>query len=203
MNRLEWDAYVLPGYSPVEFGPGQNVVDVGCGPGFELRQLTARHCRAIGLDVDFDALRTCRAAGLNVLSAQAEHLPLRTAKFDGALSSVVIPYTDEARALAEIARILKPGARAFVSYHGFGYFLRYVCAGSLGMRLYGVRSLLNTWWYRLSGDRLPGFWGDTLYQSNRRLGRYYHRQGWRLVRSRLGPKFLGLPVFIYHDLERS
>jgi SAM-dependent methyltransferase len=197
-----WDAYALPD-TPVRFGPGSFVIDVGCGDGRELRELAERGCVAIGLDVDPDALANCRRRNLAVVLAQAEHMPLRAAAFDGLICNVAIPYTDESQVMQEIGRILKPGARGSFCYHGFGYFLRYILTGpNFRMRFYGVRSMLNTWFYRVSGHRLPGFWGDTLYQTHGRLVKYYQREGLKLLGTRTGKAFLGFPVFIYHTIEK-
>jgi len=200
---LAWDAYTLP-ETQAQFAPRSLVIDVGCGNGKELKQLAEHGCVAIGLDVDVEALANCRRDDLPVVLAQAEQMPLRTAVCDGVICTVAIPYTDESRAMHEISRILKPGAQGFFCYHGFGYFLRYIVTGPTPrMRFYGVRSVLNTWFYCVAGRRLPGFWGDTLYQTHGRLLQYYHRDGLKLLEARTGKKFLGLPVFIYHTLEKA
>ena len=52
-------------------------------------------------------------------------------------------------------------------------------------------------------EALGGFWGDTLYQSERRLRRYYATHGLELVEARPSPGFAGAPVFIYHVLRRT
>lgn len=180
------------------------MIDVGCGNGKELKQLAERGCVAVGLDVDVDALANCRRSSLLVILAQAEHMPLRTAAFDGVICTVAIPYTDESQVMREICRVLKPGARGCFCYHGSGYFLRYVLTGpTLRMRFYGVRSVLSTWFYRVAGRRLPGFWGDTLYQTHTRLLQYYRRDGLKLLEARTGKDFMRLPVFIYHTVEKA
>jgi len=201
-DRFAWEAYTLPD-AQASFAAGAVVIDVGCGNGKELKQLVEHGCVAVGLDVDARALADCRRANLPVVLAPAEHMPLQTQAFDGVICNVAIPYTDESRVMQEIGRILKRGARGYLCYHGFGYFLRYVVAGpSFRMRFYGVRSVLNTCYYRLTGSRLSGFWGDTLYQTHGRLLHYYRRDSLRLLQSRTGKRFLGLPVFIYHLVER-
>ena len=115
-----------------------------------------------------------------------------------------MPYTDEARVLGEIARLLKPAGTARVCCHGAGYYLRYLLCHTSDwkFRIYGLRSLVNTWVYALLGRRLPGFVGDTLYQSRRRLGNYYRACHLRLVEEHPSPTFMGFPVFIYHVVEK-
>ena len=202
-GQLAWEAYTLPD-AQARFAPGTRVIDVGCGSGKELKQLKECSCVGIGLDVDRDALAECRRDNLLVVLAQAEQMPMRAAAFDGLICTVAVPYTDESQVMREIGRILKPGATGFLCYHGFGYFLRYIVLGpSLRMRFYGVRSVINTWFYRTAGRRLRGFWGDTLYQSHGRLLTYYRRDGLKLLAARHGKAFCGLPVFIYHTVEKT
>jgi len=123
---------------------------------------------------------------------------------DGVVCKVVMPYTDEARVMGEMGRVLKPGGRAIVCYHGAGYYLRYLLEGpSWKRRLYGLRTLVNTWAYALTGRRLPGLAGDTLYQSRRRLARYYRAGGIVLVADSPARDYLTYPVFVYHLVVRA
>ncbi len=71
------------------------------------------------------------------------------------------------------------------------------------LRFYGLRTIANTWLYAALGWRLPGFLGDTVYQTRRRLCRAYRRLGLRVIDDTPAPDFLGLPVFIYQKLERA
>jgi len=91
------------------------VFDAGCGTGAMLewaeRDLGAR---VFGLDYSADALRFCRArTGARLLQGDAAALPVAPATFDLVLSLDVIQHLPrpggDARALAEIARVLAPG----------------------------------------------------------------------------------------------
>ncbi|MBI1735457.1 MAG: methyltransferase domain-containing protein [Candidatus Rokubacteria bacterium] len=198
----EWPGYILESFEFTDFPAGSRVLDVGFGDGDQMRALRARGCRATGIEFDPSLARGGRAAGLTVCRASADDLPFATGTFDGVICKVVIPYTDEARAIAEIARVLRPGGLARVSFHGLGYKLRYVLAHpDWKRRVYGARVIANTAVYALTGRRLPGFWGDTLYQSERRLRRYYADAGLDVVSSP-ARGFLGAPVFIYHTLRK-
>ena len=200
----EWTGYINEEFVFADFPPGSRVLDIGFGTGEQMRRVGARGCRSVGLDLDPELARKGRQAGLTVCRAQAEHLPFGTATMDGVVCKVVIPYTDEEKAVAEIARVLRPGGTARVSYHGSGYFLRYLLADSnWRRRVYGLRTIVNTFFYGVTGSRLSGFWGDTLYQSERRLRRYYATHGLELVEARPSPGFAGAPVFIYHVLRRT
>jgi SAM-dependent methyltransferase len=199
----EWNRYLLDDYSFVDFKPGALVLDVGCGAGVELRELDQRGCRVIGLDVDWSCLKNCHAQALTVLQGAAERMPFKDAVLDGLVCKVVISYTDEAQLLSEIGRLLKSHGVGYVCSHGAGYYLRYLFVAPVWKRrAYGLRTLVNTWCYLTTGRRLPGFLGDTLYQSRRRLARYYAKYDLRLVRDSGAATFLGLPVFIYHAVEK-
>lgn len=202
-RRGEWEGYIIGDHDFAEFEAGRVVLDVGCGRGVELLALDLREIVAIGFDMDFESLRDCYGKGLRVFQAQAEEMPVRAWGLDGLVCKVVMPYTDEARVLAEIARVLRPGGRGLVCYHGIGYYVRYILFGrSWKRRLYGFRTLVNTWVYATTATRLPGFAGDTIYQSRRRLHRYYRDNHLILLDERPARSFLGLPVFLYHTFRK-
>jgi SAM-dependent methyltransferase len=200
--RCDWPGYIVRDFSFAGFPRGARVLDIGFGGGDQMRELLARGCRAIGVEFDAALARAGRAAGLTICRAAAEALPFASGAFDGVVCKVVIPYTDEARAVAEIARVLRPGGVARVSFHGLGYSLRYFLTDrDWKRRLYAARVMANTLLYTLMGRRLPGFWGDTIYQSERRLRRYYQRTGLEITPTP-APRFVGAPVFIYHALRK-
>ena len=115
-----------------------------------------------------------------------------------------VPDHDPEEVAAEIARVLAPGGTARLSYHGLGYSLRYLIADrNWKRRVYGLRTIANTWVYRITGARLPGFWGDTIYQDRRRLERYYTASGLTLVDEHPAATFAGAPVFIYHVVRKA
>jgi arsenite methyltransferase len=105
---------------------GATVVDIGCGAGTDLL-LAARavgpHGRAIGVDMTETmaerARAGARAVGLNnvdVRDGDATRLPLADGSVDVAISNGVlnlVPLKD--RAIAEIARVLKPGGRVQIA----------------------------------------------------------------------------------------
>jgi hypothetical protein len=119
------------------------------------------------------------------------------------LCKVVLPYTDERRAIKEIGRVLAKGGVAVIYLHGLGYSLRYLFKPDIWKRsVYAARTIFNTMIYRLSGRRLPGFLGDTIFQSDRRLRRYYRSAGLTLESVIQSRRFLGQPVFIGHVVRK-
>jgi SAM-dependent methyltransferase len=213
-GRLSWAPYVRDGrthehYFATEryyasFPPGSFVLDVGCGPGDQLRQLLDRGCRGLGTEVDAWCLARAREAGVPVVRAPAEALPCESGTVDGVVFRGVLPFTDEARAFAEIARVLRPGGRLEAEYLGLGFAVRDLLLGrKLLERVFGLRALVNSVLMVLAGRKLPGKYGDTAYVTHGRLARHYARHGLTLVTHTPSPTFLGLPVFIYHAVERA
>ena len=198
-----WRGYLGPELNTSCFPSGGVVVDVGCGWGEQLDQLRSADLRAIGLELDPVSARGCRARGHLVIRAKAEELPIRSGSSPGVLCKVVLPYTDERLALAEISRILSPGGVALLYLHGLGYFVRLlVWPAEWRHVVYGVRTIVNTFFYRIFARRLPGFLGDTIYQSDGRMARYYQQSGLTLEGRLPFRKFMGLPVFMGHLLRK-
>jgi SAM-dependent methyltransferase len=201
--ECEWQTYVLNGYRLTGLRPGARVLDLGCGGGVQLADLVSHGARAIGIDLSGPLLAECRKKHLTVMQGRAEQIPLRDASVDGILCKAVVPYTDEPRVFCEIGRVLKEGALAYCIYLGAGYYLRSALYRHYWKyRVYGTRSLVNTWVYALSGLKLPGFLGDTVYQSRRRLAGYYRHNRLELVDEPPARTFLGFPVFIYHVVRK-
>jgi len=111
--------------NPHAIGPiakGATVVDIGCGAGMDLL-LAARRVGPTGLAIGVDmteAMRRRAAAGaaqsglhhVDVRAGDATSLPVDTASVDIVISNGVLNLVPEKeRAVAEIARILKPGGR--------------------------------------------------------------------------------------------
>lgn len=123
----------------------EQVLDVGCGRGLLLVE-AAKHLnagRAVGVDVwsakdQWDnrpgaTYANARAAGVSdrieVEDADARHLPFADASFDVVLSSFVIHNIpgrgEQARALAEMVRVLQPGGRiAIIDIEGTRRYAR-------------------------------------------------------------------------------
>jgi ubiquinone/menaquinone biosynthesis C-methylase UbiE len=105
---------------------GATVVDVGCGAGTDLL-LAARRTgpsgRAIGVDMT-EAMRqralqgatACGLAHVEVRDGDATRLPVDTCSADLVISNGVLNLVpDKERAVAEMARVLKPGGRVQIA----------------------------------------------------------------------------------------
>jgi ubiquinone/menaquinone biosynthesis C-methylase UbiE len=101
-------------------GPGERVLDVGCGPGFyvaELLEAVGSDGAVVGVDSSeaMLALAAMRCAGhenADFRAADATALPVDDGSFDAALSVQVLEYVaDVPAALGELRRALRPGGR--------------------------------------------------------------------------------------------
>jgi len=189
-------SYVLP--QPFDFPASAVVLDVGCATGKQLAEASGG--LKIGIEPDCASAIQCRDRGFPVARAFAEHLPFPSEFFDGVICKGVLCLTLEDEAMRELRRVLKQDRKCYLASNGSGYYLRYLLLGSGKDRLYGLRALLNTWWWVITHRPLPGFVGDTMYQSPRRLRHYYKSNGLQVVSERQ-TRFFGFPVFIYTELR--
>jgi SAM-dependent methyltransferase len=95
-------------------GPGQRVLDVGCGPGALTRELVERVGAASVSAVDpsesFVAATRERHQGVDVRRAAAEELPFADGEFDAALAQLVVHFmADPVLGLRELARVTRAG----------------------------------------------------------------------------------------------
>lgn len=102
--------------------PGEHVVDVGCGAGFDsliAARMVGEEGRVIGVDMTPAMLAKARASAASMGYAHitfrdgyAEALPVPDGWADVVISNGALNLMpDKAAALAEMARILKPGGR--------------------------------------------------------------------------------------------
>jgi SAM-dependent methyltransferase len=100
----------------------QIVADVGCGNGFDLRQIVPQgRCRhAIGVDLSAGMLRSLedlrQSGGLSLAQADALRLPLPDGGVDVALAMHMLYHVpDVPAAIRELRRITKPGGTVLAS----------------------------------------------------------------------------------------
>lgn len=106
-------------------GPGAPLIDVGVGgSGYTVIEAAKEGRAAIGCDLSLTGLRVARrfAAGEGVADStlfvccSAESLPFASDSFDVALAIAVIEHVpDDQAALSEMARLLRPSGRAWIT----------------------------------------------------------------------------------------
>lgn len=98
------------------------VLDLGCGPG-NLLDVLAGHGDVFGSDYSGDALRFCVGRGYRRLfRADFHSLPLRDASFDLVTCCDVLEHlAEDRRAIAELARILRPGGLLLATVPAFQF----------------------------------------------------------------------------------
>jgi ubiquinone/menaquinone biosynthesis C-methylase UbiE len=96
----------------MDIRPGHVVVDIGCGPGIDLRSLLAAGAEVVGVDRDpaMVAEARRRAPGADVREGDAHALPVADGSADRARTDRVLQHLAQPDAvLAEIFRALRPG----------------------------------------------------------------------------------------------
>lgn len=104
-------------------GSARRVVDAGCGTGYALGLLRARFPDAEIIAMDFAPAMLLRMPATNAgccipLCADIEQLPLASRSVDVLWSSLMLQWCDSQRSLTEIARVLRPGGRAWLATLG-------------------------------------------------------------------------------------
>ena len=89
----------------------ERLLDAGCGPGGNGAWL-ATHGHVVGVDLSTDALGFVKARrpAMVPVRASVEALPFASGSFDAVVGlTILYTVTDDARAVTELARVLRPG----------------------------------------------------------------------------------------------
>lgn len=107
----------------LDLAPGEAVLSIGCGPGFEPAELAAAvgehgHVRGVDVSEAMVAMAQDRCADLSQVTIEAgdaSDLPVEDGAYDAAVSVQVYEYlTDISAGMNELKRALRPGGRAAV-----------------------------------------------------------------------------------------
>ncbi len=111
---------------------GRDVLEVGCGTGLILERLARVARSARGVDLSDGMLEKARARGLDVVQGSATQLPFDDDSFDLACSFKVLAHVpDIGKALAEIARVTRPGGEMVLEFYN-PWSLRYLVKRAAG-----------------------------------------------------------------------
>ena len=129
MQHDLWADQARAAWTRAGIGPGMTVVDLGCGPGFALRELAAlvgEGGSAIGVDVSRGFVEHAQAyaseggpggarASVRTVHGDAHALTLDDAIADAAYLRWVLSFTPEPeRVIGELARVLSNGGRVVI-----------------------------------------------------------------------------------------
>ncbi len=121
--RKVWNDDVLRARALVRLAPrGLRVADIGTGTGVLALELAAAGCQVIAIDTSQAMLDAARAklaeagaTGVELRAGDAAALPLADAELDAAFTHMVLQYVAApAAAVAEMARVVKPGGSVVV-----------------------------------------------------------------------------------------
>jgi ubiquinone/menaquinone biosynthesis C-methylase UbiE len=100
------------------YGTNSDILEVGCGTGLLLERLATFARSARGIDLSPGMLAHAKARGLEVSVGSATELPFANASFDLTCSFKVLPHVqDIKRALAEMARVTRPGGTVIAEFY--------------------------------------------------------------------------------------
>ena len=98
------------------------ILENGCGVGMYVEHLTPFGGQIFGLEYDFERAAEAAVRSARILNAAGENLPYPDSSFDLILSHEVLEHVlDDRQAVAEMARVLKPGGRAIIFVPNRGY----------------------------------------------------------------------------------
>lgn len=119
-----------------------DVVDVGAGTGISLRLLSERGCRAIGIEPGSEMREQAMNAGLDVREGNATRTGLPAESFDIATAFQAFHWFADAPAVAELARVLRPGGRLALVWNHFDQSDAFTKAFSKLHERYGEKALI-------------------------------------------------------------
>jgi SAM-dependent methyltransferase len=169
-----------------DLNPGA-ILDLGCGAGQELLPFLEK-TGAICVGADSAAAlgkMTSRTFGderrAAFVRSEGENLPFADESFDVVLCRVALPYMNNKKAIAEIARVLKPNGVLLLKTHAPLYYF-----GLIGQRAktlsarqiaYPLICLAASFWHQITGRQLAGgFWqGKEVFQTRAFLEREFEK----------------------------
>lgn len=117
--------------------PSSRLVDVGCGTGSFAESARERGFDVVGVDMHALLIRSRFAR----VCADVACLPLRTAIADVVTVFDVLEHADDTAMIAEIARVLRPHGRVFVTVPAFPFLWSYRDEAAGHLRRYRRRDL--------------------------------------------------------------
>ena len=117
----------------------RRVLEVGCGPGEASEQIAASGADVEAIDISERMVELTRARGVSARVGDVQELPFEDSTFDAALAAWMLYHVpDVERAIAELARVLRPGGRLVAVTNGIDHLreLRALLGGDFPTRTF-------------------------------------------------------------------
>jgi SAM-dependent methyltransferase len=186
----------------------ERVLDIGCGIGQALFALAVpKGALGVGVDISALSLRMSREfyatylpeARVAFIRAGAESLPFAPESFDLVNCGLALPYMRNARTIAEVARVLRPGGVFLLKIHHARYYLRELwhglTAGDLLSVIHGGRVLTAGTLYHLVRRQPRATLLNESYQTRWLLRRELAKHGLVIEREQINTNPL-TPAFV-------
>jgi len=109
-EMLHWLAAARAGLIPPADRPGAVLLDAGCGGGLLAPHLRGKGYRHVGVDLRPAGLRQASEHGVRPVNGDVTALPIASGSVDVVAAGEILEHvTDLPAAVAELARVLRPG----------------------------------------------------------------------------------------------
>lgn len=188
----------------------KRVLDIGCGAGQELLPFVeSKNTYGVGIDIGEElgkvapklARQTNSSDKLGFCRSQGEELPFKDESFDVVLCRVALPYMDNKKAIAEIARVLSPNGAFLLKTHAlpfyFGMLRERAKTLSPKQLAYPIICLVAGAWHSFTGTQLKnGIWsGKEIFQTKNFLTKELAKHG-MIIESKLPDTNRKTPSFL-------
>lgn len=191
------------------------VLDVGCGAGQELLpflEKTEAFCVGIDAAEELGAVvqsvfhQTDAETRVAFSRSFGENMPFADASFDVVLCRVALPYMNNRRTIAEVARVLRPGGVFLLKTHAPMFYVGMIRerwkSFSVKQIAYPLVCLAGGAWHLLTGRQLQkGFWaGKEVFQTTEFLKREFAKNDLR-IEGHLSDTNTETPSFVIRKMK--
>lgn len=129
-------------------GPGERILDLGCGDGALTERIAAAGAEVVGVDASEDLLAAARGRGLDVRHSDGHALDFHS-EFDAVFSNAALHWMTRPRDVVEgVRKALRPGGRFVAEFGGFGNVAAIATAmRAATLRHGGEPALANPWYF--------------------------------------------------------
>lgn len=173
----------------------KRVLDIGCGAGQEMLPfIEKKDAFCVGIDIGEELGKIGREMTesfnckekLSFSRSLGEDLPFADASFDVILCRVALPYMNNKKAIAEVARVLRSGGVFLLKTHAPMFFIDLLKERAKTFNpkqiAYPLICLFNGTFHQLTGNQLQnGFWnGKQVFQTKSFLDKEFSKYNMRI-----------------------